>query len=247
MTKSRFDWAKLNRFSILSSVLKCKKQLVNKKLSIKEIHTIFAAHLKSYFPIKIKKKISKDTELGCVYIGGMYYSGHDIESKPCIEIILQYSFFDEYLTIGNALFKRISIAITDALLHEALHMKQFRSRKFKVIPNYIGTAEKLKQRLEQTYLGDTDEIDSYGFNIACELNDKFKGDEVAIIDFLNKLTHRNVQRPSTWIAYLKAFDHNHNHVIIKKVKKRILYYIPYAKVGSPFKSSDRLKQLHHIY
>ena len=58
MTKSRFDWAKLNRFSILSSVLKCKKQLVNKKLSIKEIHTIFAAHLKSYFPIKIKKKIS---------------------------------------------------------------------------------------------------------------------------------------------------------------------------------------------
>ena len=49
MTKSRFDWANLNRFSILSSVLKCKKQLVNKKLSIKEIHTIFAAHLKSYF------------------------------------------------------------------------------------------------------------------------------------------------------------------------------------------------------
>ena len=247
MTKSGFDWAKLTRSSILTAVMGCKHQIVNRKLCIKNIHAIFSAHLKSYFPIRIKRVVNTDTELGCVYIGGMYYSGYDIESKLCIEIVLQYSLFDEYLTISNTLFKRIAIAITDALLHEALHMKQFRARKFKILPNYTGTAEKRKQRIEQTYLGDSDEIDSYGFNIACELHDKFNGNEIAIVEYLNKLTHRKVQRPTTWITYLKAFDYDHNHDIIKKAKKRIIHYIPYAKIGSPFKSSDKLKQLHHIY
>jgi hypothetical protein len=245
MSKPEFDWAKLNKFSILKAVSGCRKSIVNKPLPIKEIHAIFTSHLKSYFPVKVKKTTATDTELGCVYIGGMYYSGHDIESKPCIEVVFQYSLFDEILTINSALFSRIANTIADTLLHEMIHMKQYRSRKFKVLPDYASTAEKRKQRLEQGYLGCTDEIDAYSFNIACELNDKFKGNGDAIVEYLNKVTHRKVRRPSTWIKYLTAFDNDHNHRIIKRAKKRIIHYIPYAKVGSPFKPSDRLRQSHH--
>jgi hypothetical protein len=38
--------------------------------------------------------------------------------------------------------------------------------------------------------------------------------------------------------YLKAFNHDHNHVIIKRVKKKVIRYIPYAKLGKPYRKKD---------
>jgi len=38
--------------------------------------------------------------------------------------------------------------------------------------------------------------------------------------------------------YLKAFDHDHNHPIIKKVKKKVLQYLPNAEIGKPYRNKD---------
>ena len=41
--------------------------------------------------------------------------------------------------------------------------------------------------------------------------------------------------------YLETFDHDHRHRVIKKLKKKIMYYLPYTTLGKPYKTSDWLK------
>ena len=116
-------------------------------------------------------------------------------------------------------------------------MRQYRRRGFKSLPNYESTAARSKIREEQSYLGCADEIDAYGFNIACELLDKFKGDNKAVIKYLNT-RQRNSSARNCWITYLKAFKYDHGHEIIKRLKKKVIRYLPRAEAGKPFKSCD---------
>jgi hypothetical protein len=39
--------------------------------------------------------------------------------------------------------------MADTILHEIMHMRQYRRRKFKILPDYASTAEKTEQRAEQ--------------------------------------------------------------------------------------------------
>jgi hypothetical protein len=128
--------------------------------------------------------------------------------------------------------------IADTILHEIMHMRQYRRRKFKILPDYASTAEKTEQRAEQEYLGCSDEVDAYSFNIACELMDKFKYDPVQVIQYLNEDQKGLRRRHNSWRMYLKAFDHNHDHTIIKRLKKKIIKYLPRAINGKPYRNKD---------
>jgi hypothetical protein len=117
-------------------------------------------------------------------------------------------------------------------------MRQFRRRKFKFLPDYASNAEKTEQRNEQIYLGSSDEIDAYGFNIACELTEKFKGDQTRIINYLAKNQKNQKQKFNSWRMYQKAFNYDHSHPIIKKLKKKVVRYLPHALIGKPYKNKD---------
>jgi hypothetical protein len=130
------------------------------------------------------------------------------------------------------------VLFADTILHELMHMRQYRSRKFKELPDYASTAEKTEQREEQEYLGNPDEIDAYSFNIACELMDKFKGDEQQVIKYLSEDQKGLRRRHNSWRMYLKAFNHDHNHIIIKRVKSKVIRYLPQSRIGKPYRNKD---------
>ena len=130
------------------------------------------------------------------------------------------------------------LSIADAVLHEIMHMRQFRRRKFKVLPDYESNAEKTELRNEQGYLGCSDEIDAYSFNIACELFEKFKGSKRDIINYLNQNQKNKRRKHNSWRMYLKAFEHNHDHPIIKRVKKKVVRYLVAAEIGKPYRNKD---------
>ena len=123
-------------------------------------------------------------------------------------------------------------------MHELIHMRQYRRRKFKQLPTYNSTAEKTEQREEQTYLGCSDEIDAYGFNIACELLWKFKNDKDKVIAYLNEDQKGKRRKHDSWRMYLKAFNHDHEHPIIKRVKRKVVRYLPNALYGKPYRNRD---------
>ncbi len=117
-------------------------------------------------------------------------------------------------------------------------MRQYRRREFKQLPDYASNASRDSQREAQGYLGCSDEIDAYGFNIACELLDKNNNDPGAVIKHLG-IDQKGVRKKyDSWRMYLKAFNHDHNHVIIKRLKKKIIRYLPAAAVGKPYRNKD---------
>lgn len=235
-----FKWSDLTRGNIVEMLKPCGPLLVNQKLHTNEIQRIFSNHIKSHLPIKVTRDRDIETDKGFIFVGGFYHGANDMKGHQAIELLLSYNPLDQYLTLSRKRFKRMCWVIADVILHEIMHMRQLRSRNWKVIPGFQSYAESNKQRKEQNYLGDPDEIDAYAFNIACELYDRV-GDYNLIAEHLNKdFTDKRLKKDS-YVKYLKAFDYRHSHPIIKKLKKRIMYYVPYAEIGKPYKTTDWLK------
>lgn len=235
---SAFNWSQLDRQTLFNITYELQDRLVGQKLSVKKFHDTVIRHLKYYFPIKGSRQHDPTVENSWVYVGGAYYSSLDEDKDTSIEISLAYNPADTHITMTSKRFYRFCIGIADTVLHEVIHMRQFRKRRFKALPGYQSTASRAEQRQEQEYLGDNDEIDAYSFNIACELHEKFNGNQKAIVNYLNENQKYTRRRQNSWRMYLKAFGHDHKHPILRRVKKRVIYYLPKAEQGRPFRSCD---------
>lgn len=233
-----FDWSDLDRYSIANYFWQLHTELLSTHIKQNKIHKIISTHIKNRYPIKISQCFSAEVDLGIIFIGGMYYSDLDQTGKKSIEINFVYNSKNDTYCIDSRRMWRMSLCFADTLLHEIIHMRQYRRRNFKDLPDYSSTAEKSDKAEEQSYLGCSDEIDAYGFNIACELLEKFKGNQNYIIKYLDENQKNKKRKNNCWRMYLKAFDHNHNHEIIKKLKKKVIHYLPYAELGKPYRNKD---------
>jgi hypothetical protein len=233
----QFDWSSLDRYNIATYVYLIAPKIINQNLNPKQFYHIISGHLKKSIPLRFSNKFDIKVTHGWVYIGGMYYSDRDqIKSKP-IEISFYYKSKEDILKISSKRFWKMCLTLADTVLHEIIHMQQYRRRNYKAIHDYVSNASKRRLQEEQTYLGCPDEIDAYGFNIACELNEKFSGNRDKITEYLNTEFTSCPKKHDCWKMYLKAFEYNHNHPIIIKVKKRSLYYLNAANRGKPYKNS----------
>jgi hypothetical protein len=235
---SEFNWSILDRQYLYKLLWMVWPEIVNKPLSAAKIHSILAKHIKQYLPVRVTKKFDGAVEFGWVYVGGTYYSDYDQEFKKCIEVVFVYNPFEKKLCLSKSKFQRICRTFSDVILHELIHMRQYRRREFKVLPDYESNAERTEQRQEQSYLGCTDEIDAYSFNIACELIDRFGLDYKSIINYVGAKHWKGRLKSNSLRMYLKAFEYNHDHQIIKRLKKRIIRYLPNAELGRPYRTAD---------
>lgn len=233
--RSKFDWSLLDRKDLTGYVYSIWPEVTEKRISIPKFHKTLSKHLKSRLPIMVTRTIQTNDAYNKIYIAGTYYSNKDRAKKRCIEIHCEYN-QDKTILITKKQFRQIAEQIADTILHEIVHMRQHRRRKFKWLPDYASTAESSTQRREQEYLGNTDEIDAYSFNIACYLMEKFKGNSKLAV---KKLNSTRISRANWgWKMYMDAFDHDHNHPIIQRLKKKIIRYFPNAIEGKPYLSKD---------
>jgi hypothetical protein len=239
-TRKDFNWSLLSRYNLYSMLYELRNKVVNKSLLIEDLHSILAKHVKSHLPVKIRFDRDFKTAENYIYVGGMYHSDYDKKGYTRhIEIIFSYYFLQERLKLTNYKWKRICRVFSDVVLHEIIHMRQFRARNFKLIPMYSSSAEKAKERKNQQYLGDRDEMGAYAFNIACELCDRFKYNFKEIEKYLDTDSYKKHKR-SDWFRYMKAFNQNHNHIIIRRMKRKIINQLPNAALGRPFKTNNHL-------
>jgi len=238
MAREVFDWSALDRSTLYSILNEARKRIVGQKLSIEEIHKILAKQIKKHLPIRVKLARSAEQEHGIIYIGGCYYADDDEEYEDkCIEIIFSYFVWDQHLKITSWRWARMCELFADTMLHEIIHMRQYRTRNFKTLPGYESTAYSAQQRRNQNYYGHPDEIGAYAFNIACELYEHFGSNKKAIQKFMDG-NQSNRHRRSTFLRYVKTFGQD--HPVMKRLKRKVIYYLPYAKLGKPFKTSDYL-------
>jgi hypothetical protein len=236
MAQLPFNWSELTRSNLYSMFYLLKSEIVGKELSPNQIQKRINQHIKAHLPIKIKKCTYAPTTKGFVFMGGVYYSILDAKEKPCIEVNFNYNPTDTKLTLTLYRFRRMAIRFADIILHEIVHMRQFRARKFKNIPGYQSTAELNKDRKKQEYYGDRDEMGAHAFNAACELIDRFGYNPYVISQYLNSNNCRR-HKNSTWCDYLKTFEWDHSHPIIFRMRNLIMRNLSNAYEGKPFKTN----------
>lgn len=236
--KSSFDWSTLNRYELTEYIWTVHSKLINKEIPIEKFHLIVGNHIKKYIPIKLKKTKIDKVPINCIWIGGMYYSELDKRRQKSIELVIAYKTTATTINITPKHFHRSCYSIANTIMHELIHMRQYRRRKFKYLADYNSTAEKVEQREEQIYLGGSDEIDAYSYNIACELLWKFKNNVQRIIEYLDEDQQGKGRSYNSWRMYLKAFDYDHNHPVIQRVKKKVIKYLPNAIYGKPYRNKD---------
>lgn len=244
MTKSaNFDWSCVDRDLLAQMIRFGESAIVGKSLhplafseKIRKIFRLFGV------PVNVRSHYNKETKPNNVWIGGLYEGLKDKNDQCAITIITQFHQKDRTVKISKDFFRRMCYTIADTVLHEVIHLRQYRRRKFKNIPGFMSTASSGRKRAQQDYLGHPDEIDAYSFNIACQLYDRFKGDQKQIVNYLNKdLSDRRTKKDS-YKTFLDTFDHNHEHTVIRKLKKKVVNYLPNAGIGKPYKTTDWLRK-----
>jgi hypothetical protein len=217
------------------------REIVGKKIEVKELQKLLSTHIKSHLPVKVvRKQNDPKQKRGLIYMGGVYHSERDANFYTrFIEVTLCYHPLDKVIKVTEYRWQRLCALFADTILHEVIHMRQYRSRNFKAIPGYESTAYYHKQRMDQQYYGDRDEMGAFSFNIACDMVDKFGLDKKSIQKYMDSMQAKKHKR-TTYHKYLAAFDWNHNHPRIRQMKKKILHQIDYAFVGKPFKTTNHL-------
>jgi hypothetical protein len=178
-------------------------------------------------------------EAGLVYIGGAYYADHDVEGRRQIEVVFSYRDTDAVIKVNDTRWRRMCALFADTVLHEIIHMRQYRTREFKLIPGYESTAYSAKHRKEQEYYGHPDEMGAFSFNIACELYSKFGNDFDAIKAYLDSNQIKRCKK-ATYHRILKTFEWDQTHPVIRSLKKKIIRNLPNAQIGKPFKTNNYL-------
>lgn len=236
--KPKFDWSLLDRYALYDYFQQIKDQIVGQVLAPDEFHKIVSRHIKRQLPVRVAKKYDLAVQDNWVWVGGTYFSDYDERKQKCIQVDIVYNMLDEHINYNRARFNRFCITLSDVILHEIIHMRQYRRRGWKMLPDYASTAEKTEQRNQQSYYGCTDEIDAYAFNIACELLRRFKNDQTAVEHYLSITPNRRSIASHSLKNYLKAFNWDYDHPIIKRLKSRTIRYLPNAIIGKPYRNRD---------
>ena len=236
-----FNWSLLDRNNLYSMLYGAGRDIVGKKMAIKDFQRHLSTHIKSNLPVKVlRKQYDAKQSRGFPYLGGVYDSGLDKAGHSrFIEIILSYHPLDTTIKITEYRWSRLCALFADTVLHEIIHMRQYRSRRFKSIPGYESTAYYHKQRVDQEYYGHRDEMGAFSFNIACEMIGRFGYNPRAIKQYMDSMQPKR-HKKTTYSKYLAAFDWNHNHPKIRQMKQKILKQIEYAYIGKPFKTTTHL-------
>lgn len=240
MSRKAFNWSLLDRATLYSMLYKLKNELVDKRLPIEKITSILSKHIKHHLPIKVTSSRYREAKKGEIWMGGVYHS--DLDRKGYtrfIEVQLAYPETVQTMKLSEYRWARICTVFADVVLHEIIHTRQFRARNFKPIPMYQSTAYYAKDRKEQEYYGDRDEMGAHSFNMAQDMLDKFGWDTKSITEYLDN-TPKRIKRPHGWQRFLKTFDWDHNHPKVRQMKRKIMNQLEYAQIGKPFKTSDHL-------
>ncbi len=240
MSRKAFNWSLLDRATLYSMLYKLKSELVGKRLPIEQITSILSKHIKSHLPVRVTSSRHKEAKNGEIWVGGLYDSDRDRKGYTrFIEVQLAYPEKIQTLKLSEYRWARVCTVFADMILHEVIHCRQFRARSFKAIPMYQSTAYYAKDRKEQEYYGDRDEMGAHSFNIAQDMLDKFGWAPTEIRYYLDNTPKRKC-RPQGWQRFLKAFDWDHDHPKVRQMKRKIMNQLEYAHIGKPFKTNDHL-------
>lgn len=240
MTRQAFNWSALDRDTLYSMLYSLKPEIVDKRLPIGQIIRQLSKHIKAHLPIKVVSYRHKPVKPGEIWIGGAYYSDDDKQGKKrFIEVELAFPTVTATMKTSSYRWERICKLFADTILHEIIHIRQYRARNFKDLPGFESTAYYAKDRAWQEYYGHRDEMGAHSFNLAQDMIDKFGFDPKAIREYLDATVPKRAC-PNGWGRFMKSFEYDHDHPKVHQMKHKIMTQLENASHGKPFKTSNYL-------
>jgi len=167
--------------------------------------------------IKIFTRRDHAVSMDHIAIGGVYDHDCDDQGEPCIELYMTYHPDQVRCEWGKMDWNRVSFDLAEALGHELVHKEQHRRRT--ASREYPSTLPKNHpDHDDQSYLGDTKEIEAYGFTIAAELICYHDGD----IDLLEQ------SGIVMWNTYCQVFAQDQS--VVLKLREQVVKYLHKLKV-----------------
>jgi hypothetical protein len=237
-SRKPFNWSELDRYQLYTMLYSAAPLVLGQCLSLSDLHTILGQHIKLQLPIKISRTNRASVPPGIVCVGGIYYIERDQLGMTQLGILFSYHLHDTSITVTRYQFRCMCSGFADAVLHEIIHMQQWRSREFKDSLSYVSSALLESQRKVQQYYGNTDEMGAFAFNIACELVDRFSDDN-RIFEYMQSDASRK-HKHTTYFRYMDTFEWDHTHKIIVRIKKMIIKQLKNARNGRPFRTCKYL-------
>ena len=176
---------------------------------------------------------SAHVEDGDMNLNASYDPYDDEEGLDPFRMELIFSPGTDTITFSEEGIENIKHRILDALEHEMIHMQQYRKRNYVKQKGYDYKTKDERLKRTKQYLGNDDEIEAFAKNIASELIRK--ADKDGAMELL-KMANRTAQfkdeagyllSPNLF-GYLAAWNFDTKHPVIKKLLKKVFFYIENA-------------------
>lgn len=208
-----------SRQDLLDVLEETRQYIANNVLTTDELVGGLGEFIGSKFRVDVTHAETLEVDSGDVELNAFYDSGLDEYGDVAIELFLVTNPHDETFLLDNEQFDIIMRKIADSIIHEVIHMKQSRARNFLEVDDMAYTQVEDEILEAQLYLGAADEIDAYGFNIACELLDKCDL-QTSLKKLENVSTIKMEDSINLW-AYIHTFAKDTSHPVIRKLMKRV--------------------------
>ena len=212
--------------TISKKMQSARSKIVGKSIKPQGIARALESSVKKEYGVEFTYKFVPNFQGGDMNANAYYDPEADKESDTPIEVELLFSSDDKQgIDIDNEGFDVLINIMAMSIAHELLHKSQFsnrgyvQSKPFKVskgIDPKIATAQK--------YMGNSDEIEAYGHNIAVELMNNLGSRKEALTALRNFIRIPPNVSPDLY-AYLIAFGMDKNHPVLKKLVKKVILYL----------------------
>lgn len=209
-----FEWRNLTRESIIEHLKLLKKQIVNNSVTFDQLYIIISKHLKIVYPLLTVKQVKVSACPDTISIGGCYYPTSDQNGKKCIQLIFQKNPINDTFVLTGKMFKCVMYLIADTIMHEIIHMYQYRKRKFLPLSHCKMYAVSNLIGKQQQYYGQHDEMYAHAFNVLYEVLDKTRKE----LSEFNILNSKILNKSSTYRTYVETFGTAHTILTILKSK-----------------------------
>jgi len=209
--------------NVRSDIEKLKNKILNKELTPKAI-TDMVTKVGVKHSFEVTYDTSSKTDSGTMMMNAFFDPEEDADDEISIEVQLIFNNKDKTIVLSNEGWTWLVNTIISSLTHEMIHQKQYRARghiKGKQFTKFTSSEKNVQGA--QGYLGNTDEIEAYGYNIASHLLLNFSFDDAT--KFLRNPSKDLLKHSPDLFGYMVAFQMDTNHPVIKRLLKKTFFYL----------------------
>ena len=212
--------------SIIKTMASARSKIVGKSITPPNLAKAIQKAVGKTYGVGVTVQSVAVLKAGDMSANAYYDQEAELEGDPPIHIELIFSNKDKKgMDMDTEGFDELSKQVAKVVVHELLHKSQANARNFiEKKPFKVKNVSMPQQAKSQQYLGDSDEIEAYGHNIAVDLLRNYGSQRNALTALKNFIRIGPDKSPDMY-AYLIAFGMDKNHPVLKKLIKKIILYL----------------------